>query len=74
MSVFTAIDAQSIIHRNSYSTPLQCCKITNSKTLFLKTFITQEPVYIFRCDPREKKTANRNRNYSVSLTPTACPH
>lgn len=46
----------------------------NIKTLSLKGLNTQELAYIFRSDPQEEKTANRNWDYSVSLTPTACPH
>lgn len=40
----------------------------------LKALNTQELANIFRSDPQEEKTANRNWDCSASLTPTACPH
>ena len=56
------------------STPFKCWVSTIIKPLSLKALNTHELAYIFRSDPQEEKTANRNWDYSVSLTPTACPH
>lgn len=50
------------------STSLKCWESTiiNIKTLSLKALNDQELAYIFRSDPWEEKTANRNWDYSVS--------
>lgn len=75
--LLTVTDLISIVHRISAHSDLLNAgnpQLSKLKLLSLKAVNAPQLANIFRSDPQEEKTANRNWDCSAALTPTACPH